>query len=318
MTSELYSVLAYGARYVFVALLALFLISSWFNLRRENSATKRARKTAPHVGTVGQLVVLEGAGVFARGDLIPIPPEGFIGAARICDVCVPLPDVKAKHIFYRFEEGSGLWCRPIGRNSFELDDEIIVDRKGSYILHGSIIKIGAGLFQAAFLKSADVPDVAAASPFRPLPDVYASADDDDDGEDETAVAAQYPSPDIYPYGRLSQDESYRTLTHITPLYGVNTEPPFMQGDGAYNYAPIPQPMQPQPYENVPPVSQMYSDDYSEEYPQEDDETEAEIFATWNDSGAPQYTRPQPKPIYVPPQDEETDEAQPLRRRRRQE
>lgn len=303
MTSEFYSVLAYGARYVFVALLALFLLASWFNLRRENSATKRARKTAPHVGTVGQLVVLEGAGVFARGDLIPIPPEGFIGSARICDVCLPLPDVKSKHVLYRFEEGSGLWCRPIGRNTFELDDEIIMDRKGAYILHGSVLRIGGGLFQAAFLKSADVPDVAAASPFRPLPEAYDDNDDEDDLNEDGEAAASYSAPSPFPYGRLSEDESYRTLTHISPVYyAQGMELPPQQGANMYTYNA---PTQPQaPYE-IP------MDDENDYAPEDD----AEAFADWSDAGAPQYAHPAPKPVYVPPED--TADEQPLKRRRRQ-
>ena len=91
MPSEIYEVVAQGARYWFVFLMALIVWRSYRWYRRDRKQRKKRLRLLPDAGYVGEMVILSGGGELERGAVLPVPREGTLGFLRTNDLCVPAP-----------------------------------------------------------------------------------------------------------------------------------------------------------------------------------------------------------------------------------
>lgn len=67
MPSEIYEVVAQGARYWFVFLMALIVWRSYRWYRRDRKQRKKRLRLLPDAGYVGEMVILSGGGELERG-----------------------------------------------------------------------------------------------------------------------------------------------------------------------------------------------------------------------------------------------------------
>ena len=88
MPDEIYELVAQGARYWFLFLMALIAWRSRRWSRRDRRQAKKRLQLLPDAGFVGEMVVLQGGRGLERGVVLPVPCEGTLGAARTNDLCV--------------------------------------------------------------------------------------------------------------------------------------------------------------------------------------------------------------------------------------
>ena len=142
MPSEVYEVVAQGARYWFLFLMALIVWRSYRWYRRDKRQAKKRMKLLPDAGYVGELVVLEGGGVLKRGNALPVPWEGTLGSLRTNDLCIPVKGVAKRQLWFRFEEGRGLMVEPFHGRAASVDGEETSARRPVYMAHGSRLRVG--------------------------------------------------------------------------------------------------------------------------------------------------------------------------------
>lgn len=143
MPSAIYEVVAQGARYWFLFLMVLIVWRSWRWYRRDKKQAKKRLKLLPDAGFVGEMVVITGGKGLERGALLPVPREGTLGASRTNDLCVPLGGVAKRHLWFRFEDGRGLFVEPYGKNPVKVDSTEYSNRRYPlYMVHGSRLFVG--------------------------------------------------------------------------------------------------------------------------------------------------------------------------------
>lgn len=148
MPSEIYEVVAQGARYWFLFLMALIVWRSYRWYRRDRRQAKKRLKLLPDAGFVGEMVVMEGVGALKRGDALPVPCEGTLGTLRSNDLCVPVSGVAKRHLWFRFDEGEGLLVETLQGNAAKVDGEDIKAKHASvYMAHGSRLYVGEAVLR---------------------------------------------------------------------------------------------------------------------------------------------------------------------------
>ena len=143
MPDNIYEVVAQGARYWFLFLMALIVWRSWRWYRKDKKKAKKRLKLLPDAGFVGEMVVLQGGKNLERGVVMPVPREGTLGSLRTNDLYMPLPGVDRKHLWFRFDDDKGLMVEPFGKNDVQVDGEAFRSRRDPlYMAHGSRLVIG--------------------------------------------------------------------------------------------------------------------------------------------------------------------------------
>lgn len=157
LTLVAYELVALGMRYVFLFLLILLLVRSFFLMRRENRQYKRTLRQLPDAGLVGEVVDLY------TGNSYPLPREGMLGSGRSCDV--RLPALKRREIEFVFRKGLGLRLIPIHRHHGGVLDGEQLRKRDAYALHGTILDIRGMKLRFRLFAGLDVPQrVVYASP----------------------------------------------------------------------------------------------------------------------------------------------------------
>jgi len=143
MPDEIYELIAQGARYWFVFLMALIVWRSWRWYRKDRKKARKRLKLLPDAGYVGEMVVVQAAGSLRLGQVLPVPCEGTLGSARTNDLYLPVPDVARKHLWFRFDDGDGLMVEPFGKLPLTVDGEAFTKRSEPlYMAHGSRLCVG--------------------------------------------------------------------------------------------------------------------------------------------------------------------------------
>ena len=143
MPDAIYEVVAQGARYWFLFLMALIVWRSWRWYRKDKKKAKKRLKLLPDAGYVGEMVVLQGGKGLERGTVLMVPREGTLGSLRTNDLYMPLDGVGRKHLWFRFDDDKGLLVEPFSPNAVTVDGEVFENRKNPlYMVHGSSLVIG--------------------------------------------------------------------------------------------------------------------------------------------------------------------------------
>ena len=186
VSAEIYNAVSVGSRwlFVFIALLLLLFSFSWLHsLRKEH----RSRfKNLPGAGTIGELIVISGSRELPPDTWFPVPREGVLGSVRSCDLVIPCPGVRARHLDFVWQDGVGLLVRP--RSGCDaLVDGMMVDHRSageaSPLIHGSFLQIGSALLRLQLFSALDhtnrpvmspqpEPQAAVYSPVPPAPEMF--------------------------------------------------------------------------------------------------------------------------------------------------
>ncbi len=144
MSKELYETLALGMRYWFLFLMLLIVWRSYRWLVRDRRQRRKRLRLLPDAGMVGEWVVLScEEGELRPGDVLPVPVEGVLGSIRSCDAVVPVSGVRARHLWFNFDEKKGLYVEPMMGCTALLDGETVTRRSPVYLAHGACLTVGA-------------------------------------------------------------------------------------------------------------------------------------------------------------------------------
>ena len=86
MPTAVYEIVAQGARYWFLFLMALIVWRSFRWYRKDRRQYKKRLRLLPDAGYVGELVTIRGNDQLPTGTILPVPWEGIIGSGRGCDI----------------------------------------------------------------------------------------------------------------------------------------------------------------------------------------------------------------------------------------
>lgn len=179
MSLEIYEVVSQGARYWFIFLMVVIAWRSYRWLARDRKQRKKRLRLLPDAGYVGELVVQVGSEEFPTGTVLSVPREGTLGSARACDLCVPLPGVYKKHLWFRYEDGTGLRVRPFRGSHLEVDGILCENRRqGLLMLHGSRLSVGECMLRLRMFAGFETITRAVSNPQEDLEAVREPEDED--------------------------------------------------------------------------------------------------------------------------------------------
>lgn len=143
MPTEIYEVVAQGARYWFLFLMVLIAWRSYRWYARDRKQRKKRLRLLPDAGYIGEMVVIKGNDNLIKGTALPVPGEGTLGFSRMNDLCVPVLGVARRHCLFSFTPGEGLTLHPGHGRAVKVDDqERIGGRDPLTMTHGSRLYIG--------------------------------------------------------------------------------------------------------------------------------------------------------------------------------
>ncbi|MDD3334906.1 MAG: hypothetical protein PHI98_05230 [Eubacteriales bacterium] len=143
MPIEIYEIVAQGARYWFLFLMALIVWRSYRWFVRDRRQRKKRMRLLPDAGYIGEMVVIDGGDELQKGAALPIPREGTLGRSRMNDLCLPLQHIKNKHCWFCYDREEGLRMEPYHGCTIAIDGEERTGRRDPlYMQHGSRLTIG--------------------------------------------------------------------------------------------------------------------------------------------------------------------------------
>ena len=162
MSSSLFEVLSLAARYLFSLMGVIIVLRSFAWLLAERSERHRVLRTLPDAGTIGELVVLEGSEELPAGLSIPVPWEGVLGSVRSCDIVVPCPGVRKRHLTFSWETGTGLTILPCSGCEAQVDGVTLNvrtrEKDARPMVHGSFLKVGSALLRLRVFAGLDTAE----------------------------------------------------------------------------------------------------------------------------------------------------------------
>ena len=123
MPTEVYEIIAQGARYWFLFLMALIVWRSFRWYRKDRRQYKKRLRLLPDAGYVGEFVTIRGNAQLPTGTILPVPWEGIIGSGRGCDIFLPVPGVAPKHCWFSYDREDGLQLEPYHGRTVQVDDQ---------------------------------------------------------------------------------------------------------------------------------------------------------------------------------------------------
>ena len=143
MPTEVYEIIAQGARYWFLFLMALIVWRSFRWYRKDRRQYKKRLRLLPDAGYVGELVTIRGNAQLPTGTILPVPWEGIIGSGRGCDIFLPVPGVAPKHCWFSYDREDGLQLEPYHGRTVQVNDQTRTGRGENLSMHhGSRLHVG--------------------------------------------------------------------------------------------------------------------------------------------------------------------------------
>ena len=273
MPSQIYEVVAQGARYWFLFLMVLIAWRSWRWYRRDKRQMKKRLRLLPDAGYVGEMVVMNDGGPLKRGAVFPVPWEGTLGALRTNDICLPFPGVARKHLWFRFDEGVGLRVEPFGKNQADVDGTDATRRQPLYMAHGSYLLVGdveLRLRLFAGFESVGRARYVSAHDAQPQPDQTAPAEDENARMMQQMLLQQQWLMQQYAMQQAAQQQAAAQQAAMQPQQAQPAQPEpqpvrddsiFMRPAGESapvipqqeDFAPDPAEREPEPPDSLPPI-----------------------------------------------------------------
>lgn len=137
MSTEVYSLLAYAARYWFCALMLLIVFRALRATVVDNRRARVLRAWTDVTGCIGEFVVNPGG---KRRVSHPVPREGALGSSHKADICLRYKDVQRMHAHVEQREG-GLLVTPLGDAKIALDGGLTGE--ALFLRDGDVLRIGS-------------------------------------------------------------------------------------------------------------------------------------------------------------------------------
>jgi len=184
VSPEIYKVISTASRYLFAFFALMLLLFAFAWLYDERRKRRERFRYLPEAGNIGEMVVISGSDQLPVDTWFPVPREGILGSLRSCDLVVPCPGVRARHLSFFWQDGTGLVIKPYPGCETFVDGVSLISADKSempVMLHGSCLHVGSVVLRLQLLSALEHTN-------RPFP-VSAPASEYADG-----IAAQQPLP----------------------------------------------------------------------------------------------------------------------------
>lgn len=231
VSPEIYQIISPAAHYLFAffALMLLFFALLW--LYDERRKHRNRFRSLPEAGNIGEMVVISGSDQLPADTWFPVPREGILGSLRSCDLVVPCPGVRARHLAFSWQDGTGLIVKPFaGCETFVDGISLITAGKAGMpvMVHGSCLQVGSAVLRLQLLSalehtnrpflgnvpppdSIDPPADSLPLPYTPLT------------RESGPYITDQPAPDgMVPSGPLEQEPDHvPEASAVLPVQGAN-------------------------------------------------------------------------------------------------
>lgn len=171
VSPEIYKTLSLGSRYLFAffALMILLFSVSW--LYEERRKRRERLRSLPEVGTIGEMIVISGGDDLAQDTWFPVPREGVLGSVRSCDLVIPCPGVRSRHLDFSWQDGVGLLLRPRSGCQAFVNGTAMDRRTDPSVLplvHGSYLQVGDAVLRLQLFSALNHTNLACTVPEQPV------------------------------------------------------------------------------------------------------------------------------------------------------
>ena len=171
MSADVWRVLHTVSCYLFpfLAVLSVLLILSY--ILTESLRRREKVRSLPGAGTVGEIIVLSGSRDLEPNTWFPVPREGVLGSVRSCDLVIPCPGVRSKHLDFSWEDGIGLLIRPRTGCEALINDVPVSCRTNAEevpLTHGSVLQVGSAILRLHLFAALDNTVAPACIPHQDL------------------------------------------------------------------------------------------------------------------------------------------------------
>ncbi len=157
-SEDVWKILYSVSRYLFPLLaVSLFFLVLFYILSESRKQREKARGL-PGTGTVGEMVVLSGGDELDVNTWFPVPREGVLGSVRSCDLVIPCPGVRTKHLDFSWEDGTGLLIRPRTGCEALVNGVPVTCRSRAAdipLTHGSVLQVGTAMLRLHLFAALD-------------------------------------------------------------------------------------------------------------------------------------------------------------------
>ncbi len=157
-SADVWRILYAVSRYVFPLLAAVLVLSLLVYILSESRNRRERTRNLLGSGTVGELIVLSGSRNLDVNTWFPVPREGVLGAVRSCDLVIPCPGVRARHLDFSWEDGVGLLIRPhTGCEAFVNGIPVSCKTRAADmpLTHGSVLQVGSAILRLHLFAALD-------------------------------------------------------------------------------------------------------------------------------------------------------------------
>ena len=167
VSADIWKILYTVSRYLFPVLAVSLVFLILLYILSESCIRREKLRTLPGSGTVGELVVLSGGRDLDANTWFPVPREGVLGSVRSCDLVIPCPGVRSKHLDFSWEDGKGMLIRPRTGCEVQINGTPVTCRtrvSDVPLTHGSVLQVGSAILRLHLFAALDSSIVSAQSP----------------------------------------------------------------------------------------------------------------------------------------------------------
>ena len=244
VSGDIWKILYTVSRYLFPLLAVCLVFLVLFYILSDARNRRDKVRSLPGSGTVGELIVLSGGRDLDANTWFPVPREGVLGSIRSCDLVIPCPGVRTRHLDFSWEDGLGLLLRPRTGCEVQVNGVPVTCRTRAAdvpLTHGGILQVGSATLRLHLFAALDNTASSAA----PVP---------------TEIPAVMPAPGFVPYP-AQPGEPYSPVS--VPPASVQAVPdPVIQSPDVPQ-TPAEDPLPPPPSSDRPRRSDRWKEDLGE-------------------------------------------------------
>ena len=171
---QVWDILYTVSRYLFPFLAVCLVLLVLLYILSESHARRDSVRSLPGAGTVGELIVLSGGRNLDVNTWFPVPREGVLGSVRSCDLVIPCPGVRSRHLDFSWEDGLGLLIRPCTGCEVQINGMAVDCRTNASavpLTHGSVLQVGSAVLRLHLFAALDNTSAPVQPEAVPIPDV---------------------------------------------------------------------------------------------------------------------------------------------------
>ena len=165
VSGDIWKILYTVSRYLFPLLAVCLVFLVLFYILSDARNRRDKVRSLPGSGTVGELIVLSGGRDLDANTWFPVPREGVLGSIRSCDLVIPCPGVRTRHLDFSWVDGLGLLLRPRTGCEVMVNGVPVTCRTRAAdvpLTHGGILQVGSATLRLHLFAALDNTPVSAA------------------------------------------------------------------------------------------------------------------------------------------------------------